>query len=112
MAERFSKKTLAEHVQMRLDRIQKHWGFDPSNGTAQIRDIGGARKQTNPFLTGGGYEDHMYGAAEAYGEFRSLLDMAGHFELPVSAIPEGYKPKRVAGGLIRYCPEAPRKWGE
>lgn len=111
MTERFSKKTLTEHIQGRLDRIQKHWGFDPNNGTAQVRAIGGVRKQTNPLMSGG-YEDHMYDAAGAYGEFRSLLDMAAHFELAVSAIPEGYTAKRVAGGLIRYCPVAPCKWGE
>lgn len=111
MTERFSKKALTEHIQKRLDVLQRHWGFDPGNGTAQIRGIGQHRKQTNPLLGGAGYEEHQIAAAEAYGEFRSLLDMATHFELEVGATPEGYVQQRVMGGLLRYVPEERRKWG-
>jgi hypothetical protein len=55
MMPRFSKAVLTETVQQRLDFIQAIHGFDPGNGTAQlkgklgnVRRCCGSRKSSTP----------------------------------------------------------------
>lgn len=59
---RFSKAVLTETVQQRLDVIQATHGFDPGNGTAQLK---GKLGNVN--------------AAIAYGEREALLRLAEEF---------------------------------
>ena len=53
---RFSKSAMVEHLELEVARLAREWGFDPNNGTSQLRGKG---------------ED----ACVAYGEFRSYLDL-------------------------------------
>jgi len=58
---RFSKYTLKETLQKRLDAIQDKYDFDPDNGTAQLS----------------GDTDE----AVAYGEREAMLNLADIFEI-------------------------------
>ena len=64
---RFSKATLTEAIQRRLETIQRDFGFDPGNGTAQLH---GNKKDVK--------------AAVAYGEREAMLELADLFDLPIS----------------------------
>ncbi len=58
---RFSKAAMVENLEAKVARLQGKWGFDPSNGTAQLR--------------GKGEE-----ACVAYGEFRAYLRLVEEIE--------------------------------
>jgi hypothetical protein len=88
MASRFSKKSLTDHLQARVSYLQKEWGFDPANGTAQIPHIARDRQRTNPL----DYippdetpeQRHLNEANRVYGEIGALMALVDHFDLEVS----------------------------
>lgn len=63
---RFSKATLARYCLARLQQIQRVWGFDPGNGTAQLDKFKG---------------DALMRASLAYGEKEALNDLMSEFGL-------------------------------
>lgn len=50
---RFSKENLLNELQIQIEKMEKIWGFDPNNGTNQLKDKDLDR-------------------AVAYGEYRAL----------------------------------------
>jgi hypothetical protein len=108
MAKRFSKTALTEHLQARVDLIQKDWGFDPTNGTFQIPFIAADRMKTNPlepYATRGSTSEqaHLDAANRAYGELSTLAAIADEFNLDLAQT-AGLTPKRL-GQCVRYRPE-------
>jgi hypothetical protein len=33
---RFNKENVKEHIALKMQRLEKEWGFDPHNGTSQV----------------------------------------------------------------------------
>lgn len=115
MAQRFSKQTLAEYLQRRITAIQTEWGFDPSNGTAQIDAIAADRMVTNPLNLLGRSDIHLHRSQAwlAYGELAMLRQIADEYQLATDLVPEGLVVARVKSQphLIRYRPRKALKSG-
>ena len=86
---RFSKATLQLDIQARVDGIQKVYGFDPGDGTHQIKFVAEDRK------------DSELQVAYAFGMFRSLLEQAQDYGLQVVALNYNWKP-RCYKEVVRY----------
>lgn len=103
---RFSKSTLQSYIQGRINTIQAEWGFDPSNGTAQIASVSLDRFTRNPVpsmpLLLATYSSEE--ARIAYGEFNALLRLAEEYDLEMRLIPEGYERVCIPNGFFRYLP--------
>lgn len=111
MPKRFSKATLTEHLQARVDLIQEHWGFDPNNGTYQIPLIAADRARTNPLesyeIQGSLSEQaHLAAALRAYGELSTLAAIADEFNLELVQTKDMYPHRigRPGQNCIRYRP--------
>jgi len=115
MPKRFSKITLTEHLQARVDLIQKDWGFDPTNGTYQIPFIAMDRMRTNPleaYQTSGhsAQQAHLDAAHRAYGELSTLAAIADEFDLGLNQTGELIEkripiPRNPGNFCRRYRPE-------
>jgi len=53
---RFSKENLTNELLMQIDKLERIWGFDPDNGTNQLKE-------------------NEFDRAIAYGEYRCLTDL-------------------------------------
>lgn len=100
---RFSKQTLADYVQKRIDVVQKVWGFDPANGYVQVPFI--LRRVVPESTEPVGLEE----ANRAYGEFSELLRMAEEFDLAVDPV-RGLEPTitEPSSRFKRYQPSRVR----
>jgi hypothetical protein len=106
MVNRFSKKSLAHDLQTRINAVQDVWGFDPSNGTHQIKYVAAAVLQSSP-IPGieATLEAHVTAAAVAYGEWSVLVQLAEDLDLDVYAVHGRLYPTNIPGApsnLIRY----------
>lgn len=87
----FSRKSLQRILQAQVDRVQRLWGFDPTNGYAQVQDRRG--------------ETHMW---EGYGNYRACLDLAEELEIPLHRQGSDMIPL-TRRGVLRYVPRKPVK---
>lgn len=102
---RFSKLSVDTQIQTRIDSIQNAWGFDPRNGTAQLKAVAKDRQLTNPVPTIEMDETaHFEAACLAYGEYMGLTRMAEELGLMASPQIVNLEAKRIGSGYIRYVP--------
>ena len=88
--ERFSKATLTKELQASILGIQKYYGFDPPNGTAQIEPL--AKYLSKP----------LQDVAEAYGAYMALARVAEDYNLPVFKLTGEFTKTSYGRGLIHY----------
>lgn len=67
MKQRFSKDTVRQVIEKRINKIGSEWGFDPSNGTAQLAKYPHRPKHSE--------------ACSAYGEWQGLWDLVEELDL-------------------------------
>jgi len=89
---RFSKKALQEELQVRMTGIQSLYGFDPSNGSAQIEAIA---HRTDRGLTE---------TAIAYGSYMAVESLVQEYDLLIDLIPEGFMVEnfKYMGGFYKH----------
>jgi hypothetical protein len=58
---RFNKENVKDHIALKMQRLEKEWGFDPNNGTRQVDNSDFER-----VLAYGEYQalDHLYDVIE------------------------------------------------
>jgi hypothetical protein len=86
-AKGLSRKTAGRILQSQIDRIQRIWGFDPTNGYAQVQDRKG--------------ETHMW---EGYGNYRACLDLAEELQIPLLRQGQDMRPLQRRG-VLQYVPK-------
>lgn len=117
MSPRFSKKALAEYIQVRIQSIQKTWGFNPNTGSAQIHYIAMDRLIRDPIdhsevITCADGDERTYTMGQchqAYAELCELAALANYFQLDnVSEWPPAEAHGVIiGGGFTRYVSKAP-----
>lgn len=94
---RFSKAVLQQHLQARMTHVQQRYGFDPSNGWAQIPAIIEDTKKDETAIS----------VSRGYGYFAEIRTCATEFDIPLDFIPDGYIRKDVyfeGSTYHRYVP--------
>lgn len=87
---RLSRKNMGAILQAQVDKTQKIWGFDPSNGYYQVQ-----ARRGDPSMW------------EAYGYYRACLYLASALEIPLYQEGTDMIPSRKSGTL-RYVPRMVR----
>lgn len=106
---RFSKQTLTEDIQDRVNHIQEVWGFDPSNGWVQVESIAKDRMRTNPIERYEGLSYYLPMAYIAYGELCALTSLAESQGLTVFTEIGRATKTRTTPRVTRYRPEGSEK---